>query len=470
MSDTAAGRPAPSQRLSAVVALAALAVAVAVVVIGVASNLGFVLIGVACLAVLGLAGWYAVSRSGPVRVAALVVGGVSLVALIVLVFTGDLSGWRVAGGLAAIAVSVAAARKALGPEPPAQPVVLGDAAAARPVLLMNPRSGGGKVEKFHLPEECRKRGIEPIVLQQGDDLAQLAEQAIESGADVVGMAGGDGSQALVAGLASRHGLPMVVIPAGTRNHFALDIGLDRMDVVGALEAYTHALERRVDLAMVEDRVFVNNASMGIYARIVQSPGYRDAKIQTTAAMLPEMLGPKAEPFDLRFTGPDGAEHPSAHLVMVSNNPYQLESLTTFGTREHMDGGVLGIASATIRSAAEWQQLLALQATGHMGRFRGLLQWAAPTFEIRSEAPVEIGIDGEALVMEPPLRFRSMPAALRLRLPPGAPGPPAAQRRPRLLARSAVVGLGRVAAGRQPGGIASTPDESPTTPTEVHPRG
>ena len=149
------------------------------------------------------------------------------------------------------------------------------------------------------------------------DLAQLAEQAIGSGDDVIGMAGGDGSQALVAGLASRHGIPMVVIPAGTRNHFALDIGLDRMDVVGALDAYTHTLERRVDLAMVEDRVFVNNASMGIYARIVQSPGYRDAKIQTTAAMLPEMLGPKAEPFGSVPAAGRGRRHWQGRLQQLA---------------------------------------------------------------------------------------------------------------------------------------------------------
>ena len=123
----------------------------------------------------------------------------------------------------------------------------------------------------------RARGIEPIVLERGDDLTQLATDAIARGADVIGMAGGDGSQALVATVASQHGIPHVCVPAGTRNHFALDLGLDRDDVVGALDAFHHGLERRVDLAQVNGRVFVNNASMGLYAKIVQSPAYRDAK-------------------------------------------------------------------------------------------------------------------------------------------------------------------------------------------------
>ena len=183
-------------------------------------------------------------------------------------------------------------------ETPGKPVP----AARHGVLIMNLKSGGGKAEKFHLVDECRARGIEPVVLQRGDDLLQLARDAIDGGADVVGMAGGDGSQALVASIAAERGVPMVVIPAGTRNHFALDIGLDRDDVVGALDAYGEARERTIDLADVNGRIFVNNVSLGLYAEIVQSPEYRDAKRETALTALPEMLGPGSEPFDLRFTG------------------------------------------------------------------------------------------------------------------------------------------------------------------------
>ena len=194
-------------------------------------------------------------------------------------------------------------------------------AARHGVLIMNLKSGGGKAEKFHLVDECRARGIEPVVLQRGDDLLQLARDAIDQGADVIGMAGGDGSQALVASVAAERGVPMVVVPAGTRNHFALDIGLDRDDVVGALDAYGEAREHRIDLADVNGRIFVNNVSLGLYATIVQSPEYRDAKRETTLAALPEMLGPGSEPFDLRFTTPDGVAHEGAHVIQVSNGPY-----------------------------------------------------------------------------------------------------------------------------------------------------
>ena len=172
-----------------------------------------------------------------------------------------------------------------------------------PVLLVNPRSGGEKAQRYDLVARCRARGIEAVVMKEGDDLASLAAAAVSSGADVVGMAGGDGSQAIVAAVASRHDIPYVCIPAGTRNHFALDIGVDRDDVIGALDAFHRGSERRIDLGQVNGRVFVNNASIGFYGKVVQSPEYRDAKLRTVIEMLPDLLGPGATPFDLRFSDP-----------------------------------------------------------------------------------------------------------------------------------------------------------------------
>ena len=147
---------------------------------------------------------------------------------------------------------------------------------------------------------ARRRGIEPVVLQPGEDWLQRVRDVAASGVDVLGMAGGDGSQAMVGTIAAELGLPMVVVPAGTRNHLALDLGLDRNDVVGALDAYGDAVERRLDLADVNGHVFVNNVSLGLYAAIVRSPDYRDSKVDTTLATLPQVLGPDTEPFDLRI--------------------------------------------------------------------------------------------------------------------------------------------------------------------------
>ena len=176
----------------------------------------------------------------------------------------------------------------------------------RPVLICNPWSGGGKVAKFGLVELAGELGVEVVMLDRGLDLEQLARDAIARGADCLGMAGGDGSQALVASLAIEHDLPFVCVSAGTRNHFALDLGIDREDPRLSMAAFGDGLERRIDYAMVGDRLFVNNVSLGIYATIVQQEGYRDAKAETTKALLPDLLGRTEQPFDLQFSDHAGA--------------------------------------------------------------------------------------------------------------------------------------------------------------------
>ena len=325
-------RPAPRRRIAALLSIACLVGALISVgfsiIRGDAWRLPLVLVAVA-VAVVGL--WYALSRRGAASVMGMLLAGAGLVTVAVVTLSADHRGVPLAVAIALILISASAARYALHRDLPGA-AELGTVMPRpnHPVLIINTRSGGGKAEKYHLVDECTARGIEPIVLQPGDDLQQLASDAIARGADVIGMAGGDGSQALVATVAAAHDIPHVCVPAGTRNHFALDLGLDREAVVGALDAFEVGVERRIDLARVNGRVFVNNATMGLYAKIVQSQAYRDAKLKTAADMLPDMIGPKAEPFDLRFSDPDGAEYPTAHLLLVSNNPYELASLGGVG--------------------------------------------------------------------------------------------------------------------------------------------
>ena len=123
----------------------------------------------------------------------------------------------------------------------------------RPVLLINPRSGGGKAARAALADRARERGVEPVVLGPTDDLATLIAIAVDKGADALGMAGGDGSLATVAAAAAEHDLPFICLPAGTRNHFALDLGIVRHDLLGALDAFTAGLERRIDTARGAER-------------------------------------------------------------------------------------------------------------------------------------------------------------------------------------------------------------------------
>jgi diacylglycerol kinase family enzyme len=271
------------------------------------------------------------------------------------------------------------------------------------------------VARFALEDEARGIGVTPVVLQRGDDLRALAEQAVADGADVLGMAGGDGSQALVADVARRHDVAFVCVPAGTRNHFALDLGLDRADVAAALDAFGPAVERRVDLAQIGDRVFVNNASLGAYATVVRSEEYRDAKLATIAQRMPGLFGSGRT--DFRFARPDGTAGRQADVVLISNGAYHLTSLNGFGTRARLDAGVLGVVTVTVDNALEVPALIAAEMAGQINRFHGYDEWTAPQLEIDSGLPlVDVGLDGEALRLPPPLLFRSLPGALRVRIP------------------------------------------------------
>jgi diacylglycerol kinase family enzyme len=286
----------------------------------------------------------------------------------------------------------------------------------RPVLFINPRSGDGKAARAGLAERAREMAIEAVILAPGQDLAALAREAAAAGADALGMAGGDGSLAVVAAVAAAHQIPFVCVPAGTRNHFALDVGVDRHDVTGALDAFTAGVERRIDAAEVNGRLFLNNVSLGIYGDAVRGPAYRDAKVRTLLETAAEVMGPGAGELVLDLADDLGREHRHPAVVLVSNNPYALNRPLAQGTRPALDSGQLGI--------------LVLDVPGGGPRVPGRA-WSTPRLEINTPAPVHAGIDGEARDLDPPLRFASHPALLRVRISPRHPGAsPSA--RPRLL--------------------------------------
>ncbi|OLT21110.1 diacylglycerol kinase [Pseudonocardia sp. CNS-139] len=436
------------RRLAAAGALIGLVAALVAVVLATFRNVGLLVLTAVLVLVAVVAAWTALVHRGAVRAIAGVVAGLALLAVVVLLVVAVLQLDGAAVGRIVLVVllvlaSAAAARYALADELDTAPAGRPVGPARHGVLLMNPRSGGGKAARFDLAGEARRRGVDAVPLLPGDDLRVLAEDAVAAGADVLGMAGGDGSQALVADVARRFGLAYVCVPAGTRNHFALDLGLDRDDVVGALDAFGTAVERRIDLAAIGDRIFVNNASLGVYARVVQSDAYRDAKLATAAQMLPDLLGPDAPPFDLRFERPGGEPTTSADMVLVSNGVYRLDSMTGFGTRPRLDGGVLGVVTVSVDRARDLPALVSAEATGRISRFRGYRAWSVPQLVIDSGEPLlDVGVDGEALQLPPPLMFRTLPGALRVRVPVDAPG--VAQPAPKL--GEAVPALLRVLAG------------------------
>jgi diacylglycerol kinase family enzyme len=275
----------------------------------------------------------------------------------------------------------------------------------RPVLFVNSASGGGKAARAALPDRARERGIGVTVLRPDRSLESLVGEAVEGGADALGIAGGDGSLAIVAAAAHAHGLPFVCIPAGTRNHFALDLGVDRHDLVGALEAFIDGVEGVIDVGSVNGRLFLNNVSLGIYGEAVRQAAYRDAKARTLLETAVRVLGPSESAPDLRLVDDEGREHRDPAVVVVSNNPYALDRTLAPGTRPRLDSGRLGVVALEGPASS----LLPGRA------------WTATSVIVDGPGPVHAGIDGEAVDLSTPLDFNILPAALRVRISARHPG-------------------------------------------------
>ncbi|RKE19956.1 diacylglycerol kinase family enzyme [Streptomyces sp. TLI_171] len=376
-----------------------------------------VAVGLVTLVLMGVGGWWALSRRGPVRWlgAALAVAAPS--GAVVLYVGGGTWPW-VLGVVALWAVGLSLARAALRAGQRVRPMAEREVDPPRkPVLIMNPRSGGGKVEKFDLAAKARELGAEVVLLDPTDhqDVTELAERAVADGADLLGVAGGDGTQAQVAQVAARHGLPFLVVSAGTRNHFALDLGLDRTDPARCLDALTDGVELRVDLGEVAGRAFVNNVSFGTYAEIVQHPDYRDAKAATTLALLPDLLVGYGGAQLAAEVGGQRLERPQA--VLVSNNPYDAGDLTDPGRRSRLDRGWLGVLGVKVDGAAQAADL-ALRGTSAEAVTTLMGREVLVTADAES---IPVAVDGEALELDVPVRCVIHPAALRVRVPRDRPG-------------------------------------------------
>ena len=227
----------------------------------------FALVAAAVVLVLAVAGWRSLAMAGlaVIGVGAVLAGGYWFLAhrgvvrwlalilviaapvLIVVTFALHHLLWVAVLAVLLLAAAATAGRMALrtgGGRP--RPAVVPAARPRHPFLIMNPRSGGGKVTRFGLAEKAEALGAEVALLEGPGvvDVAALARRAVAGGADLLGVAGGDGTQALVAGIAAEHGLPFLVISAGTRNHFALDLGLDRDDPATCLDALRDGEELR----------------------------------------------------------------------------------------------------------------------------------------------------------------------------------------------------------------------------------
>lgn len=401
------------RRLAAIAAIAAVVMALLSLLTTIVTNPLATLLSVVALGAMLSSAWVALTNRGEKRRWAVLVGAAAFALLIATVVRDEEHTYLVLTTLLAAVIAVPAGRFALGHEPrvPASDEVV--AAAQKPALVVNPKSGDGRAAQAGLSDAARSRGIAVYEFDGSRSVIDLVRQALDDGADVIGVAGGDGSLAAAAELVCAQGADFVCIPAGTRNHFALDLGLDREDLVGGLDAFGSARRRRIDLARVNDRAFINNVSLGLYGEIVQSDGYRADKVGTALSRLPDLVGDAPDGIGLSYTDPDGARRDDSQVIHVSNNPYALVG-RGMGSRPRMDTGELGIVCLRV-DGIRAAEVVARTVIGP-GNTDAMRAWSAQEFRVDSTGEVAVGLDGEALQMAPPLLFASEPKAVAVRLP------------------------------------------------------
>ncbi|MFD0142729.1 MULTISPECIES: diacylglycerol/lipid kinase family protein [unclassified Streptomyces] len=412
----ATGRAARWWARGAVVAVVA---AVVVLLLGFGGGgLLIVASGLAALVVSTAGIWWTLAHRGPRRWLGVVLMVGAPVGLVVLYVRSGLwvtalvavGLWSVAAACARTALRRPHARHVMRAEPRRPP--------RRPVILMNPASGGGKVERFELVEKAERLGARVVLLEPSGrfDVTTLAREAVSEGADLLGVAGGDGTQAQVAAVAAEHDVAFLVIPAGTRNHFAMDLGLDRNDPSLTLDALTDGEEVRVDLGSVDGRPFVNTVSFGVYAGVVERPEYRDAKAETALDVMPDLLHESGPRLDATA---DKARLTSQQAILVSNNAYARPDPLAGGRRPRLDHGTLGVIGLRVESAA---QAADVALRGSQSDSLNVL--TAHRVRVTSDAEtIPVAVDGEAITLPVPVTCTVRRRALRVRVPRGRPGAP-----------------------------------------------
>ena len=290
-------------------------------------------------------------------------------------------------------------------------------------LIVNPAAGSAATFRESLTGAARQRGIGVHMLERGQDARLAALAAVEEGgAESLAVAGGDGSVAAVAGVAVECDLPLVVVPTGTLNHFARDLGLDLTRPLRALDAfYASHEERRVDIGRINGRPFMNNVSLGVYAQMLADPHYRQDKLGVAQAKLQAALSDPELRRALRITPPEEAPLEGVVAVVVSNNPYEFARWDRLGQRHRLDTGKLQVSVFDAGTLEELERLLAGTLLGAIEFRPALRQWTSERLEMGVFGErVRAGVDGELNTFEAPLHFSVDPGALRMLVPEGLP--------------------------------------------------
>jgi diacylglycerol kinase family enzyme len=290
----------------------------------------------------------------------------------------------------------------------------------RVLAILNDGAGTKPNDGDAIREALAAAGLDAeIAIVPGDQLASAAQDAVASGVDAVVAGGGDGTVSAVAGALAGSGVPLGVLPLGTLNHFAKDNGIP-LDLAGAASVIADGCEAALDVARVNGRVFVNNSSLGVYARaLINRDVKRDRlgmskwaamawavwKVFRRSPLLRVHMVTEGESLRLRTP-----------LVFVGNNQYDLD-LFRVGTRKCLDQGVLSLYIATTGSRWGMLKLGVRAALGRLEQSRDFETRCVSSVRIGTRrSRVHVSLDGEVIAMDAPLKYEIWPGALKVLVP------------------------------------------------------
>lgn len=273
-----------------------------------------------------------------------------------------------------------------------------------PVVIINPLSGDGKARHYGIADGAERLGLETVTFTKGDDLQQLAHDAVDRGADLLMMAGGDGSLAAGAEVAMRRGVRFACVSVGTRNHFAMDLGFDRDNPVQALDAGIDGVEVDVNVGHVGDHVFLYNFSFGIYGEAIGDPDYPQHRVESVADATKDTVEDGSDQHGLAVQTPSGETRDQIDVLLASNNPYQFIGPPDYGDRAALDTGRLGVVLAGGEESAR----------GH--KHPAIDQWSAPILTVQSPgATIDAGMDGGLVKLDASVKMNNT-SVMRVLLP------------------------------------------------------
>jgi diacylglycerol kinase family enzyme len=292
---------------------------------------------------------------------------------------------------------------------------------ARIAVVVNAGSGTGDTRDAadRIVRAFAAHGVAPsLAVVRGGEIGDAARRALQDGASSVVAGGGDGTLSTVASVLAGTGTPLGILPLGTLNHFAKDLCIP-LDVEAAVAVIVAGHSAAVDLGEVNGRCFINNASMGLYPRLVREREKEQragrAKWKALAVAAARTLQQYRHLHVIVNDG-DRPRKLRTPFVFVGNNEYELEGLDV-GRRQRLTEGRIQVCTAPEMTRMELVRVVAAAFTGRLRAADHFESLFATECSIEAHSsPQSVTLDGELHAMTMPLRFRTRPGMLRVIVP------------------------------------------------------